>query len=754
MRRTRLAALLVLIFALPAWALDGRVTQDFDAGWRFLKGDAKGAEQPGFRDEAWRSLAVPHDWSIEGPYDQAAPAGRGGGYLPTGIGWYRKRFTVPKDEAGRSVRIEFDGIMANAEVWINGKRLGQRPYGYSSYSYDLTPHLKVGGANVLAVRVDNSVQPASRYYTGAGIYRHVRLVSTAPQFLQSVFIATQSVTNETATLRVQADAGKADASISTSIYDPSGKEVARHTGAASTFELNIPAPQRWGLSSPRLYRAVTQLRKDGKLLDEQTTRFGIRSARFDADTGFWLNDENIKLYGVCLHHDGGAVGAAVPLDVWRYRLGKLKEAGVNAIRTSHNPVAPEFLDLADEMGFLVMDETFDTWTAAKQFGEQGYNRFFSQWWEADTRSMVVRDRNHPSIVLYSVGNEIHDDLNSPEGFRKYAQQQDLIHQLDPTRPVTMGLFRPALSKVYENGFADTMDIIGQNYRPKELIAVHQAKPTRKVIGTENDHSLEQWLALRDNPFYAGQFLWTGFAYLGEADWPATTWNNALFNRIGSWTHFGLQRQSWWSRQPVVHIVRRDGNAGAGNWVADWTPRDPDSYDEAQVAVYSNAEEVELFLNDKSLGVKKKPANDAPRIWTTAYAAGALRAEARNGGRAVASETLRTAGAPASIALTTTRQRLGTSFDDAALVEVRVLDAQGTLVPVGSLPISFKLDGAGRIAAVDNGDANSHASYQAPQCASYAGRCLAIVKATAAKGRLVFTASAPNLPSATLTLSTE
>jgi beta-galactosidase len=659
--------------------------------------------------------------------------------------------------------------MANSDVWINGHHLGKRPFGYSSFMYDLTGHLKFGKGeeNVLAVRADNTIQPASRYYTGAGIYRHVRLVSTAPVHfgVGGVYVSTPVAGADKATVKVVADViNESDAGgefiLQSVLLDPAGKAVqrseSRQTVAAGKAvdivqEIAVNAPQRWSPGQPSLYRLVATLKRAGATLDDTTTPFGIRAIRFDADTGFWINEVNMKLKGVALHHDAGAFGAAVPLAAWQRRLELLHAAGANAIRTAHNPVAPEFLDLCDRMGFLVMDETFDTWMEPKHHAEQGYQRFWADWWEADTRAMVVRDRNHPSIVIYSIGNEIHDNLNNPEGFQKYKQQQDLVHTLDPTRPVTMALFRPALSKVYENGFAEKMDVVGQNYRENELVAAHVANPKRIVIGTENTHVLSAWLALRDNAFMSGQFLWTGFDYLGEADWPAVTNGQGLFDRVGNWRPLACQRQSWWSEKPVVHIVRKDDNAGAGKWVANWTPVDFDTYDEARVEAYSNADEVELFLNDQSLGKKPKPANDGPRGWTLTFAKGTLRAVARNGGREVANDVLVTAGAPARIALVSERTGLAADWEDAGYVKATVVDANGVPCPNATTMITFSVAGAGVLAAVDSGDLTSHASYQGSQCAAYQGQCSAIVKANGA-GKITLTASAPGLAAASVTLA--
>jgi beta-galactosidase len=742
---------------------------NFDNDWRFIKGDAKGAEIPSFDDSSWRILDVPHDWSIEGPYDNANPTSRGGGYLPAGIGWYRKSFTVNEIDSKQKFFIEFDGVMANSDVWINGIHLGKRPYGYSSFSYELSGHLKFGKgeSNILSVRADNSLQPASRYYTGAGIYRHVRLVVTNPVHIEQwgVYISTSQVSDKKAVVNLQVRIINESSSsnsvvLETSVIDPSGKivksaeskqSVPSGKSVIANHSIEVADPQLWDISQPNLYKAITKIKSARNTIDEQTTVFGIRSSKFEAASGYWLNDKNIKIKGVCLHHDGGAFGSAVPLRAWERRLELLKEVGVNAIRTAHNPVAPEFLDLCDRMGFLVMDETFDTWTASKPNGEKGYNQYFTQWWERDTRDMVLRDRNHPSIIIYSVGNEIRDNLNDSTGFKKYKDQQDLIHQLDPGRPVTMALFRPNSSKVYSNGFVEKMDIVGQNYREKELVDAHLAKPERIVIGTENGHGLTEWLILRDNPFMAGQFLWTGIDYLGEALWPAISYDKGLFDRTGGWKQLSYQRQSWWAEKPVVNIVRKEDNAGAGDFVANWTPVDFGTYDDARVQVYSNCDEVELFLNDKSLGSKIKPADDSPRAWDVTFEKGTLKAVAKNKGIEVATDELKTAGNPARIILTADKSKITNSWDDVSYVTAAVVDSDGIICPNVNKLISFVVSDSGIIAAVDNGDNNSHEAYQASERSVFMGRCIAIIKARTASGKITVTASSPELISGSVTI---
>lgn len=742
---------------------------NFDNDWRFSLGDAKVAENATFDDSKWRKLDVPHDWSVEGAYDKGNPTGRGGGYLPAGIGWYRKNFTVDGSDAKQKFFIEFDGVMANSDVWINGFHLGKRPYGYTSFSYDLSGHLKFGkgAVNVLAVRVDNSIQPASRYYAGAGIYRHVRLVVTNPVHIDQwgVYISTAQMSEKKATINVQTKINNASTSansvvLETTVFDPAGKAVksteSKQTiaaGATVTIKqsLQLDAPQLWDIDQPNLYRAVSKVQSAKSVVDEQTSSFGIRDSKFEAATGYWLNGKNIKIKGACLHHDAGALGAAVPLRAWERRLELLKSAGVNAIRTAHNPVAPEFMDLCDRMGFLVMDETLDTWNAVKPGSENGYNLYFDKWWEKDTRDMVLRDRNHPSVIIYSVGNEIRDNLNDSAGFKKYKDQQDLVHQLDPQRPVTMALFRPGSSQVYTNGFADKMDIVGQNYRERELVEAHESKPERIVIGTENGHGLAEWLVLRDKPYMSGQFLWVGFDYLGEALWPEISRNNGLFDRVGNWTQLSFQRQSWWSDKPVVHIVRKSDNAGVGKWVANWTPVDFGTYDEADIEVYSNCDEVELFLNDKSLGVKPKPANDAPRSWNVTFEKGTLKAVARNAGKIVATDELKTAGAPAKVLLTVDKPGITKTWDDVSYVTATVVDANGVICPNADKLMTFGISESGSIIAVDNGDITSHDSYRGLERRTYNGQCIAIVRAKSASGSITVTAISPELEAGKVTI---
>ena len=761
-----------------------RVNQSMDAGWQFSRGDFPHAEAPGFSDSAWRTLSVPHDWSIAGPFDQANPTGQGGAFLPAGVGWYRKHFVLPQSAAHKRIFLVFDGVMANSDVWINGTHLGHRPYGYVSFRYELTGHLRFGAGepNVLAVRCDDSAQPASRWAAGAGIYRHVHLIETGDLHVQGwgTYVSTPVVSAQQATVRVQStvvnqSASTRNTSVAISLYAPDGKLAARVTtsvqsipaGQAYTFAQLIPVarPDRWDIDHPVLYRAVVDVLDRGHAVDQDAAAFGIREFHFDPATGFWLNGRNFKIKGACLHAEYGAFGAAVPLDAWRHRLEALRELGVNAIRTAHNPPSPEFLNLCDQMGFLVMDEMFDCWTVGKN--PYDYHLYFDQWATTDTRVTVMRDRNHPSIILWSAGNEIHDTPHALRAHWILAALLEVFHEYDPSRPVTMALFRPNASHDYDNGLADMLDVVGQNYRENEILAAHQQKPSRKIIGTENGHSREAWLALRDHPAYAGQFLWSGADYLGEAHvWPYIANSSGLLDRTDFPHPIGLQRQSWWSAAPMVRIVRRVAPAARGPvdpgeatdakrphqvLFADWTPANPAAHTE-DVEVYSNAETVELFLNGKPLGTENIHADASPRTWQVPFAPGTLRAVATNAGHVVATDELRTAGAPARIVLTADRSRIAQGWNHVDYLTATVVDAHGVVVPSASNLITFSVRGPGNIAAVDNGDNTSHESFQADHRSAYEGRCVAFVRTEASQGQVEVTASAPGLQSGTVSLT--
>jgi beta-galactosidase len=539
--------------------------------------------------------------------------------------------------------------------------------------------------------------------------------------------------------------------------------VASGKTADFTQDLEVPKPQLWDLDQPHLYQAITRVMAGDKVIDEETTTFGIRRAEFRADTGFWLNGRNLKIKGVCLHHDAGGFGAAVPLRVWERRLERLRQFGANAVRTAHNPVAPEFLDLCDRRGFLVMDEFFDCWTVGKT--RYDYHLFFNEWSKIDERDTIRRDRNHPSIILWSVGNEIHDTPKAEMAKGILKGLVEVCHENDPTRPVTQALFRPNVSHDFDNGLADMLDVIGTNYRDQELLAAWRAKPTRKIIGTEQGHGRDIWLACRDNPQHSGQFLWTGIDYLGESRrWPTMCAAFGLFDRTMVPRPLAFERASWWSDQPVVHAARRmaarrstsidpgyEPAEAPQTLFSDWTPRNTEAHEET-VEVYSNCPQVELFLNGKSLGTKGRNADDSARTWQVAYEPGTLKAVGKNAaGQTVATHELRTAGKPARIVLTPDRQTLSPAWDDVSCVEVSVVDDRGVLVPMAADLITFKITGPGVIAVVDSGSSASHEPFQASQRKAFQGRCVAMVKAAAPSGRITLTATADGLTEASVTL---
>ena len=795
----------------------GRTRDSFDFNWRFLKGDAPGAQQPEFEDTGWSSLDLPHDWSIEGPFREQ-PGSDTFAHLPTGIGWYRKRFRVPQSFLGQRVTVEFDGVYQNSEVWINGQYLGRRPYGYISFSYDLTPHLKFDSPdNVIAVKVDNSHQPNSRWYSGSGIYRHTWLAATSPLHVaqHGTFVTTPQVTQDRAIVQVrttiQNEGGRAALCIlRTSIVDRDGKVIqtaeASQTVAASgeygfVQQLRVDQPGLWSPDTPYLYNVRSVVTDGSHETDQFETVLGIRSIDFDADKGFLLNGKPVKLNGVCLHHEAGAVGAAVPERVWERRLEKLKAMGCNSIRTSHNPYAPEFLDLCDRMGFLVMNEAFDEWRAAKQqTPDFGYHLYFDEWAERDATSFIHRDRNHPSVVLWSAGNEVVDQV-VPAGVDTLRKLLAIFHREDPTRLVTVGCDRIAAEpEAASNEFLELLDVVGYNYadrwrdRAQKYHSIdRQAFRGRRFIGTESpsmggirgDYAwlvpqgvddpfrgigrargvdVEQlWEFTRTYDYVSGDYMWTGIDYLGEAQWPARSssagvLDTCCFEKDGYYFY-----QSQWTDKPMLHLLP--------HW--NWNGKEGEI---VPVICYTNCDTVELFLNGKSFGAQgywfprsgmletygRFPARArAPRTtsdlhltWTVPYQAGTLLAVGTKDGRVVVKAEVITTGAPAAIGLSVDRETLSADRRDVAHVEVRILDAQGRLVPTADTEVSFEVQGEGRLIGLDNGNPISHEDFKGARRRAFNGLCLAIVQSTAKAGRIRLSASAPGVRSANAMLGTK
>jgi beta-galactosidase len=799
--RTLAALLLGALLASQAMAAAPdapRKVQLLTQGWRFSKGDLPGAEQPGYDDGGWRSVTVPHDYSIEGPIDRQNPSGPAGGFFPGGVAWYRTTLDVRKPDARRHSFIVFDGVMANSDVWVNGEHLGHRPSGYASFVYDLGGHLKPG-RNVIAVRADNAKEPALRWYLGGGIYRQVRLVTTGATHIEpwGSVVTTPHIDGKGASVHLRssvAPAADARLELGLRLRDPAGHVVANVRGkpvparAGQPLELDLDAQlldaQRWDIDHPSMYTAEVTLFQDGAAVDNEDVAFGVRDFAFDPDQGFALNGRPLKIYGVALHVDGGALGTAVPLAAWQRRLVELRKLGVNAIRTSHNAAAPEFLDLCDRMGFLVMDEFFDQWTLPKV--PYDYSLVFKDWAERDTADLVRRDRNHPGIILYSIGNEIRDTTKPEAAFEWAPRLIKVYHALDPTRPVTQALFRPNVTHDYDNGYADLLDVVGQNYREQEILAAHAQKPTRKIIGTENTHELNQWVALRDHPEYAGQFLWTGVDYLGEAGrWPTIGSGSGLLLTTGAARPRAWERQSWWTTAPMVRIARRVAVAdeavvepvfasGAGPatapaaqpakaapkmhprftqpLVADWSPEKRVGQIET-LEVYTNADEVELTLNGQVVGSDRRHADASPIVFKVPFAPGVLKAVARRAGQVVATDELRTAGAPARLQLTldSPATTLSRQPDDVVYVTATLVDEHGVRVPDSHLQVDFGADGQAGIVAVDNGNLRDHDPYQASRRTLYDGQAVAILRANADRGSVTVRASAPGVAAASIAI---
>jgi beta-galactosidase len=759
-----------------------RSVVDFNSDWKFFQGDQALAEETSLDDSSWRTVNVPHDWSIAGPVDPKNLSGPAGGFFPTGIAWYRKSFSLPAKDAHRHVYVAFDGVMANSDVWINGFHLGHRPNGYVSFFYDLTGHAQFGpGArNVIAVRCDTSQQPASRWYEGGGIYRPVRLVLMQDVHLEpwSTFVSTAVATSTSATVRIQSTVRNESraaqvAALEVTLIAPDGRpagsivtpEQTIATGEQTAFkaESSLPAPQLWDIDHPALYRAVVRVRtgpatgKRKTASDDEQLQFGIREFHFNPDSGFWLNGRNFKIKGVALHADGGAVGIAVPTAVWERRLSALRALGVNAIRTAHNPPSPDFLDLCDRMGFLVMDEMFDCWTVGKN--PYDYHLDFDQWSSIDTRDTVRRDRNHPSVILWSAGNEIHDTPHAELAHAILARLIQVFHENDPSRPVTQALFRPNASHDYDNGLADMLDVVGQNYRENEILAAHAQKPSRAILGTENGHDRAVWLALRDHTPYAGQFLWAGIDYLGEAGrWPLINRPTGLLDRTGLPHPRAFERQSWWAMAPNVHIVRRvapsERSAVDPGYEAlqpalqqplllDWTPGNTAAHSES-VEVYTNCEEVELLLNGQSLGRQKLHPDASPLTWAVPYAPGSLKAVAYNQGIQVAEDELRTAGKAARIMLSPDRTTISPDGNDVVTLVATAVDEAGVPVPDASDSVEFTVSGPARIVATDNGGNTDHEPFPLAQHHLFGGRMIVILQATASSGSIHVHASAAGL----------
>jgi len=773
----------ILIWVSCCWTLtvigQGRVRENFDAGWRFFLGDDRAAKQAGFDDGGWRKLDLPHDWSIEGAFSEKNSTGQHEGGLPAGVGWYRKHFRA----SGGRVFLDFDGVYCNSEVWINGHYLGLRPNGYISFRYELTPYLFADRDNVIAVRVDNSRQPNSRWYTGSGIYRHVWLVTTGEAAVDhwGVYVTTPDVSADRARVHVETSIyGKGE--VHTALYDADGRRVASTTGQ----DLWVEHPHLWSPAHPYCYKVKTTVMQGGKVADEYETVTGIRYFSFDTARGFILNGEPLKIRGVCMHHDLGALGAAVNTRAMERQLQLLKTMGCNGIRTSHNPPAPELLDLCDRMGFIVMDEAFDMWKKKKN--KYDYSLSFPEWHIRDLRDQVRRDRNHPSVFIWSIGNEIREQFDST-GIGIARELAACVRALDTTRPITSALTETDTAKnfIYRSG---ALDLVGINYNHRKYAEARKLWPGHPFIASETMSALatrghydmpsdsirrwpaaakaplvganadwtvsaydnvsaywgstheETWRVVKRLPFVSGLYIWTGFDYLGEPTpypWPARSSYFGVLDLAGFPKDVYYMYQSEWTDRPVLHLFPH-WNWKKGQVVDVW-------------AYYSQADEVELYLNGRSLGVRRKNDTSLHVQWRVVWEPGVLRAVSRKGGKTVLVRSVRTAGPAARIVLQADRSILKADGSDLSFITVRIEDAQGQLVPDAGNDLHFEVEG-GALAGVDNGYQADLESFKGMHHKAYNGLCMAIVRAGKKAGRIAVRVRAAGLQPASLVIITK
>ncbi|WP_053990124.1 beta-galactosidase GalB [Mangrovimonas sp. TPBH4] len=764
----------------------------------------------------WRTLNVPHDWSIEGEFKKDHPADLGGGYLPGGLGWYKKTFTV--EDANKMTIIHFDGVYMDSDVWINGHHVGHRPNGYIGFEYDLTPYLKYSGQeNEILVKVDNSKQPNSRWYSGSGIYRNVWLKTIDKLHVDTwgTFITTPNVSAAQAETVLEInlkneDAEAKEATVITSIYK-GNVEVGTATASVSinandsktiTQNITVENPQLWSVEHPEMYTAKTEVQVAGQTVDEYTTPFGIRTFKFDLDKGFLLNGEQVKIKGVCNHHDLGPLGSAVNTRALERQLEIMKDMGVNGIRTAHNPPTPELLELCDTMGFIVMDEMFDMWNNTKS--PHDYANYWKEWHQKDLEDFIIRDRNHPSIFMWSVGNEIQEQWNE-QGVTTAKELKAIVRKLDTTRPITVAMNPPVnmpnadvttqfdVEKASLNPVAASgvLDLIGYNYAHNTFPFHQQNFPETPFIATETTSGLqtrgyydkksdtlkrwpvrwdlpfdggnpgntvsaydqvstpwgstheETWKIIKKYDFLSGMYIWTGFDYIGEPTpyvWPSRSSYFGIVDLAGFPKDVYYMYQSEWTDKDVLHIFPH-WNWTEGETVDVW-------------AYYNNADEVELFVNGTSQGIKKKEGDDLHVMWRIPFEAGTVKAVSRKDGQVVLEKELKTAGEAATVKLTADRQTINADSKDLSFITVDVVDAEGNFVATAQNQLNFSIEGNGEIFAVGNGDPTNHESFKGKTHKALNGKCLVVVKSTDKAGIATLKVTSDGLQEATITVTTK
>jgi len=767
----------------------------FDEGWRFYRGDTSEAAMPEFDDSKWRLIDLPHDWSIEdvpgtdSPLDSAAIGGIDAGYFTGGTGWYRKTFFVPASLKNKHFIIRFDGVYMNSDVWINGRHAGNHPYGYTSFMYDITEYIHLGTENLVTVRVRNEGRN-SRWYSGSGIYRHVWLIIKEPVCFRewSIFVTTEIVSAETAEVFISGVVKKnsisdGDLFVKFKIIDPSGlvvgeaeKELIMHSSAEEEIDakISVANPELWSLESPRLYTAVCELytkSHDGSsvIKDCKETKFGIRKVEVSAEKGFLLNGKPLKLKGGCVHHDNGPLGAAAFDRAEERRVELLKESGFNAIRCAHNPPSPAFLDACDRIGMLVIDEAFDMWREAKN--PDDYHLWFDEWWKKDIESMVLRDRNHPSVVMWSIGNEV-PERGKPEGAALAKEMADYVRKLDPTRPVTAAVNSVTPDK---DPYFAALDVCGYNYAVDKYVSDHKRFPERVIMGTESFplEAFDYWMATLDNPWVIGDFVWTSFDYLGEASigWMGYPhkgsffpWHQAYCGDIdicGFKRPQSYYRDALWGDKPCISVFVKPPvpsfplNPDKAEWskwewhdvVASWNWEGYEGKP-LTVEVYSNCDEAGLLLNGKSLGKQKMGrGNRYIANWEVIFEPGSLKAIGYKEGQGVVTSELKNAGKPVRIKLTADRTEIRAGGQDLSYITVEIIDDAGVRDTNADNLIKFKIEGPGEILSVGSSNPVSRESYKRPLRKAYQGRCLVIVKSGKKPGSIRLKAEADGLEGA-------
>jgi beta-galactosidase len=772
-----------------------RQRESIDFEWKFQLGDIDSAELEDFDDTNWRLLDLPHDWSIEGSYDENNPAGVAGAFLPTGIGWYRKNINIDTLEKDDNYFIEFDGVYMNSDVWINGHHLGNRPYGYISFSYNLTPHLKKG-KNIISVRVDNSKSPSSRWYTGSGIYRHVWLTKTSNVYVPQwgTTVTSANITTKSATIylsgQIKNETGtEQKIEIISAIYDSENTKISSDKKTAKikengdfTQEFDVKNPNLWSPETPAMYALETKLFVDGIPKDTYKTPFGIRSIELKGSKGFFLNGKSIKFKGLSNHHDAGPVGAAVPDDVLYKRLKMVKDMGANALRTTHNPFSPEFYTMCDTLGIMVMDEAFDGWFQPK--ATHDYGNYFKEWWQRDLTDFIKRDRNHPSVVIWSIGNEVRDfkpedqkeivafiknigysnpyiDLAGFNGHGEYKGALEKYHLEHPDKLIigteithtlqTRGVYRTQTwyrTKDHPAPWekpADFKNMEPRVYKIPNLSDEEVFEGITNKYQSSYDNSIvrigvrDDWKRVENNDYYIGNFRWTGFDYLGESfGWPARTANFGIIDLAGFPKDHYYLYQSLWSDKPMVHILPH------------WTHPGKQGI-EIPVVVYTNCESAELFLNGNSLG-EKKMTDEGQLVWMVPYKKGELKAIASNNSQPVVEINYVSAEKATTIQLKSDKTTVTANKTDVVRIEVFVVDNKGTMHPNADNLIEFEVLGPGKIIGVENGDILDLSPHKVNYRKAFKGKCLLLVQATGKTGVIEVKAKSKGLQNSTTTIT--